>query len=306
MTLPRLTTRAPAKINLDLAILGRRSDGYHELDSLVMFAGVGDAMSLDPSRPLGLSITGPFAAGLAADDGNLVLKAAANLLAQRPALRTGHFTLMKRLPVASGIGGGSADAAAALRLLSRLNNLSPDDALLMSAAMATGADVPVCLHSRACIMSGIGERLEPSLTLPRLFAVLVNPGVHVSTAAVFAELGLAKGEARRGDPHRERFQRTATELMSALHAGPGNDLEAPARSLVPEIGTLLDWLGTRHGAESARMSALNSFMRKSRSLFASAEPALYSIPAYTSSVFSRKITTFSFSGSRIGLPTPSK
>ncbi|WP_324133227.1 4-(cytidine 5'-diphospho)-2-C-methyl-D-erythritol kinase [Bosea sp. (in: a-proteobacteria)] len=189
-----LTIRARAKINLTLRVLGRRADGYHELESLVAFAGTGDALSLEPGPQLSLTIDGPRGQGLPVDDSNLILRATRALEAETGPLRTGAFHLVKRLPVASGIGGGSADAAAALRLLARLNGLSPDDPALLRAAAATGADVPVCLASRARIMAGIGERLGPPLTLPPLFALLVNPGVPVETAPVFRALGLQPGQ----------------------------------------------------------------------------------------------------------------
>jgi 4-diphosphocytidyl-2-C-methyl-D-erythritol kinase len=195
-----LTTRARAKINLTLRVLGRRADGYHELESLVAFAGTGDALSLDPGPQLTLTIDGPRGQGLPVDDSNLILRATRALEAETGPLRTGAFHLVKRLPVASGIGGGSADAAAALRLLARLNGLSPDDPALPRAAAATGADVPVCLASRARIMAGIGERLGPPLALPPLFALLVNPGVPVETAPVFKALGLQPGQPHLSPP----------------------------------------------------------------------------------------------------------
>ncbi|OYW68483.1 MAG: 4-(cytidine 5'-diphospho)-2-C-methyl-D-erythritol kinase [Bosea sp. 12-68-7] len=191
---PRLTTRARAKINLTLRVLGRRTDGYHELESLVAFAGTGDALSLEPGPQLTLTIDGPRGQGLPVDDSNLILRATRALEAETGPLRSGAFHLVKRLPVASGVGGGSADAAAALRLLARLNGLAPDDPALLRAAAKTGADVPVCLASRARIMAGIGERLGPPLTLPPLFALLVNPGVPVETAPVFRALGLQPGQ----------------------------------------------------------------------------------------------------------------
>jgi 4-diphosphocytidyl-2-C-methyl-D-erythritol kinase len=259
-----LTTLAPAKVNLNLIVHGRRADGYHELSSLVMFAGVGDALSLDPARTTGLTLRGPFAAGLEADEGNLVLRAAARLLRHVPGLRTGHFTLTKRLPLASGIGGGSADAAAALRLLARLNGLPEDHPALAAAARETGADVPVCLGSRACMMRGIGEVLGEALALPRLFALLVNPGVSVATAQVFEALQLRPGEALRPMPHdsaepavgswREDGADDAHALIAALGSGHGNDLEAPARRIAPEIGAVLQALAAEDGCRLARMS----------------------------------------------------
>ncbi len=256
MSLP-LATRAPAKINLSLRILGRRADGYHELDSLVAFAGVGDALSLTPGDAEGLAISGPFSAGLAPTPDNLVLKAERAMREQIPALRSGRFHLVKRLPVASGIGGGSADAAAALRLLARLNGLPLSHPTLSAAAARVGADVPVCLEARARIMQGIGERLGPPLRLPRLFALLVNPGIAVETAAVFRTLGLQPGEslgpAAGIVPSRLPPLATAAELRVAL-AASGNDLEDPACRLVPAIAEVLERLAALPGCRLARMS----------------------------------------------------
>jgi 4-diphosphocytidyl-2-C-methyl-D-erythritol kinase len=216
---PPLATRARAKVNLTLRVLGRRADGYHELESLVAFAGAGDALSLEPGPELSLTIGGPRGDGLAVDDTNLILRAARALAAElagtRAQLRTGRFHLVKRLPVASGIGGGSADAAAALRLLARLNDLAVDDPALLRAAASVGADVPVCLASRARIMAGIGERLGPPLTLPPLFALLVNPGVPVETAAVFKALGLQPGQAHLSPPSAPNLSPHPEEAASA-------------------------------------------------------------------------------------------
>jgi 4-diphosphocytidyl-2-C-methyl-D-erythritol kinase len=156
-----LTTRCRAKINLTLRVLGRRPDGYHELDSLVAFAGVGDTLTLAPGPELALTLAGPFGAGLASEPDNLVLKAARVLADEAGPLRSGRFHLVKRLPLASGIGGGSADAAGALRLLARLNGIAADDSALLRAAAKAGADVPVCLDSRARTMAGLGEVLGP-------------------------------------------------------------------------------------------------------------------------------------------------
>src|SRR4051794_31128949 len=153
---PPLATRAPAKINLTLHVLGRRADGYHQLESLVAFAGIGDDLQLVPASRLSLQVAGPTAALAGSDADNLVLKAA-HLLAERvTGLRTGAFHLTKRLPVAAGIGGGSSDAAAALRLLARLNDLPLSHPALQDAARLTGADVPVCLEPKARMMRGIG------------------------------------------------------------------------------------------------------------------------------------------------------
>ena len=150
-----LRDRAPAKINLTLHITGRRADGYHLLDSLVVFSGRGDRLGLEPDAPLGLVMDGPTAVKAGPDVDNLVLRAARHLAVRVPGLRLGAFHLTKRLPVAAGIGGGSSDAAAALRLLARLNGLALDDPRLLEAAQATGADVPVCVAGRARTMAGM-------------------------------------------------------------------------------------------------------------------------------------------------------
>jgi len=253
----RLATRAPAKVNLSLRVLGRRADGYHELDSLVAFAGVGDELSLSPGEPAAVQISGPFAAGLSTGPDNLVLKAERVLRKEIAGLRSGHFHLVKRLPVASGIGGGSADAAAALRLLARLNGLPLAHPALLAAAGRIGADVPVCLEARARIMRGIGERLGPALRLPRLFALLVNPGVAVETAPVFRALGLQAGQGHAGAAEafkaEEAALATSASLIAAL-AATGNDLQAPARTVAPIIGEVLSALSALPGCRLARMS----------------------------------------------------
>lgn len=246
-----LATRAPAKINLTLHVLGRRADGYHDLESLVAFAGTGDDLRLEPGPGLSLSMTGSTApmAGEGAD--NLVLKAA-RLLAERvKGLRLGTFHLTKRLPVAAGIGGGSSDAAAALRLLARLNGLPLSHPALREAARLTGADVPVCLEPRARMMRGAGEALSAALRLPRLFAVLVNPGVPVETPAVFKALGLAPGQSLGGAAHPE--VPAAGPLLETLK-GARNDLEAPACRLQPLIGEALALVSQMPGCRLARMS----------------------------------------------------
>src|SRR6476646_7172746 len=182
-----------AKINLTLRVVGRRVDGYHDLESVVAFADCADRLSLTPGSELNLTTTGPLARDCGETSDNLVLKAA-RLLGERVAdLKLGDFTLDKVLPVAAGIGGGSADAAAALRLLARANGLAIDDPRLIEVAQLTGADVPVCLASRACVMTGVGETLLP-LSLPTMPCVLVNPRVPVTTRDVFEALGLRNGE----------------------------------------------------------------------------------------------------------------
>src|SRR6266513_1666078 len=195
--MPALIEEGRAKVNLTLRVVGRRVDGYHDLESVVAFADCADRLTLTPGSRLDLKTTGPLAQACGETADNLVFKAA-QLLGQRvPDLRSGKFILEKVLPVAAGIGGGSADAAAALRLLARANGLAADDARLIEAAKMTGADVPVCLVSRACVMTGIGETLLP-LVLPKMPCVMVNPRVPVATKEVFKALGLRHGELRVG------------------------------------------------------------------------------------------------------------
>jgi 4-diphosphocytidyl-2-C-methyl-D-erythritol kinase len=241
--------KAPAKINLTLHVLGRRADGYHDIESLVAFAGVGDALTFTPGGDLALTVGGPTAAAAGDVADNLVLTAAHALAERVAGLRLGRFTLSKRLPVAAGLGGGSVDAAAALRLLARANGLAPDDPRLMQAARATGADVPVCLDPRARLMRGIGDILSDPLDLPRLFALLVNPGVAVATADVFA--ALAAPPAGQSGP--AALPEGGAALLAEI-AGGRNDLEAPAIELEPAIADALAVLRKLPGCRLARMS----------------------------------------------------
>jgi 4-diphosphocytidyl-2-C-methyl-D-erythritol kinase len=248
-----LSTRAPAKINLTLHILGRRPDGYHELESLVAFAGTGDDLSLEPGPALSLEVSGPTALHAGAGADNLVLKAARLLAEHVDGLKVGAFHLTKRLPVAAGIGGGSSDAAAALRLLARLNDLSLSDPALREAARLTGADVPVCLEPKARMMRGIGERLEPCLTLPPLFAVLVNPRVPVETVAVFRALGLQPGQDLPGAGHPSIEANASGSLIEVLRAAR-NDLQQAALAVDPIIGDVVGLVGKVSGCRFVRMS----------------------------------------------------
>ncbi len=250
-----LTTQAPAKINLTLHVLGRReSDGYHMLESLVAFADIADTLTLIPGRPLRLEVTGPTAGPAGPTDDNLVLRAARHLTIALPRLATGAFHLEKRLPVAAGIGGGSSDAAAALRLLAELNELPLNHPALYAAARATGADVPVCLAPSARMMRGAGEELGPRLGLAPLPAVLINPGVPVSTAPVFKALGLQVGQALPGAAHPEIASGLDTDGVLAAILPARNDLEPPALSLAPVIGDALAALRAQPGCRLARMS----------------------------------------------------
>lgn len=248
-----LRSRAPAKINLTLRVTGRRADGFHDLASLVAFAGAGDLLTLEGDRPLALTVAGPTAGAAGPDDDNLVLRAARAFRAEVPGARLGAFRLEKRLPVAAGMGGGSSDAAAALRLLAALNGLAPDDPRLMAAARATGSDVPVCLAPKARMMAGVGDRLSPALALPPLPAVLVNCGVAVPTAGVFRALGLAPGAALAGPDHPQALPAARGALIDVLRAIP-NDLEPPAIGLAPEIARAMGLLSGAPEALFVRMS----------------------------------------------------
>src|SRR6202166_1725813 len=185
--MPAMIEEGRAKVNLTLRVVGRRVDGYHDLESVVAFADCADRLTLTPGPTLALKTTGPLAQDCGEATDNLVLKAAELLGERVPDLKLGEFTLDKVLPVAAGIGGGSADAAAALRLLARANGLAIDDKRLIEAAPLTRGDVPVCLASRACDMTGVGETLLP-LSLPTMPCVLGNPRVAVATHDVFGAL----------------------------------------------------------------------------------------------------------------------
>jgi 4-diphosphocytidyl-2-C-methyl-D-erythritol kinase len=257
--MPALTDEARAKVNLTLRVNGRRGDGYHDLESVVAFCDCADRLTLTPGPELILTMTGPLAGACGETSDNLVLKAA-QLLGERVAgLKVGSFALEKILPVAAGIGGGSADAAAALRLLARLNDLGPDDERLREVALATGADVPVCLASRACDMTGVGETLM-WLSPPKMPCVLVNPCVPVATKDVFKALGLRHGEllvgatdvVMQGSSWPEEGG-SLEEWVEALASG-SNDLEAPATKIQPVIGVVISALNATNGAWLARMS----------------------------------------------------
>ena len=252
---------APAKINLTLRIRGRRADGYHELESLVVFADVGDELTFTPGNGFGLSVEGETAAEAGDIDGNLVLKAARALQARHDLLRSGHFHLTKNLPVAAGLGGGSSDAAAALRLLATANHLSATAASLVASARATGADVPVCLDPSPRIMRGIGDLLSGPLNLPQLHGVLVNPRVAVPTARVFAARAddsvMREAPPPARDPASHLVESTPAPTMAALIAAvsqSANDLEAPAIALFPAVGEVLDAIRASDRCLLTRMS----------------------------------------------------
>jgi len=254
-----LSDEGRAKVNLTLRVNGRRADGFHDLESVVAFADCADRLTLTPGSELGLQMSGPLAQACGETSDNLVLKAA-RLLAERvPDMKSGSFTLDKVLPVAAGIGGGSADAAAALRLLAQLNNLALDDERVIEVAELTGADVPVCVNSRACVMTGVGETLQP-LALPKMPCVMVNPGVPVATRDVFDALGLRNGELLVGatdvllqDRSWPETDASIAEWIEAF-VEVGNDLEAPAARIQPVITEVLSALGESAGVKLVRMS----------------------------------------------------
>jgi 4-diphosphocytidyl-2-C-methyl-D-erythritol kinase len=235
-----------AKVNLFLHVLGRRPDGYHLLDSLAVFPSVGDVLAADPAPALSLHLTGPFGAMLATEPDNLVLRAAHALARAVGVPAAARLTLDKRLPVASGIGGGSADAAAALRLLARLWGVEVD---LSAIAAGLGADVPVCVASQPARMRGVGEDLAPAPRLPAAGIVLVNPGGAVATALVF--------RARQGDygaPAALPPSWPDAAAMARDLAGLRNDLQPAALALHPPIGAALAALAADPACLLARMS----------------------------------------------------
>jgi 4-diphosphocytidyl-2-C-methyl-D-erythritol kinase len=236
-----VTDFAPAKVNLTLHVTGQRADGYHLLDSLVVFAGLGDSVTVAAAPALSLAITGPMGAMLPVTDDNLVLRAARAMAA------TAQITLHKVLPVSSGIGGGSADAAACLRALARLTGQAlpgPDQVL------ALGADVPVCLAGTPARMTGIGEALGPVPPLPAAWLVLANPGVAVSTPAIFR--ALARRDNAPMPASLPRLKTTAD--LAAFVAMQRNDLESPAIALQPVIAQVKTALTAQPGCMLARMS----------------------------------------------------
>jgi len=248
---PVAVEAAPAKVNLYLHVVGRRADGYHLLDSLAVFAGPGDRISARPADALTLEIDGPFAPALAATpaDDNLVLRAARALRRAGGGRAGAAIRLTKTLPVAAGIGGGSADAAAALRALVRLWDLRPAPEDLARLALTLGADVPVCLSSRAAFMGGIGDALAPAPALPAGHLLLVNPDVAVATKAVFAaRVEPFSAPARFAEPPAD------AAALAALLAARRNDLEVPARRIAPEAATPGATLAGEPGCLLARMS----------------------------------------------------
>lgn len=247
--------KAPAKINLYLHVTGKRADGYHLLDSLVVFATQGDEacdiLTLTPSSDFSLTFSGPYGTALSAEDvgNNLVTRVLEKAAAALHTTCPFHIHLEKRLPLASGIGGGSADAAAALRAAARLWDVPFDHPALLMAAASVGADIPACLFSTPLFFGGIGDEIARVASLPSLAMVLVNPGIPLPTAPVF--------KARQGDftslPRLQPMPQAGHDLVHALR-GYRNDLEAPARSLCAAIDDVLASLHAAEGCLLARLS----------------------------------------------------
>lgn len=241
---------APAKINLSLRVCGRRPDGYHELESLVVFATVGDRLTLHPGEEFALTVTGPFAAALASD--NLVATAVRCAQAADPRLVVGAFHLEKKLPVAAGLGGGSSDAAAALRTLRHANPGRAKTLDWPALAAALGADVPVCLAARPALMRGIGDRLHVVARMPEAAIVLVNPRLPLGAGEVFRALGAEPLRAPAVSSTPPDFAGLG-DLISYLQS-TGNDLEVPAKILCPEIVRVEAVLAAQPAARLVRMS----------------------------------------------------
>jgi len=273
-----LTTFAPAKVNLYLHLIGRRPDGYHLLDSLIAFADIGDRVTAEPAKSLSLEITGPEATGLAnLGQNNLVLRAARLLADHTGTARGAALRLEKNLPVAAGIGGGSSDAAAVLRLLAALWQLSIGEEALRGLGARLGADLPACLYGRAAWLGGVGDRVEPAPNLPEAGILLANPRKELPTAAVFAARRGPFGDAGR----LAAMPGNAIGLAQAL-VPRRNDLTGAAIGLVPEIDAVLARLARLPGALIARMSGSGatcfalfsdrSAAKEARMALASAEP----------------------------------
>lgn len=237
---------APAKVNLTLHITGQRPDGYHLIDSLVAFADVGDLLHLSPADTGAITVTGPEAAGVPGDVSNLALQAVG-------LIGTAQVTLDKRLPAASGVGGGSADAAAAFRAMLVLGGQDPEGRAafdLGRSLLELGADVPMCLASQMARVQGIGEQIAPQPGFPPLPALLVNPRVPLATAAVF------KGLGRKDNPPMPQVLPgfATVQGFAAWLAKQRNDLQPPAMAVAPVIGDVLAMLSARAGCLLARMS----------------------------------------------------
>ena len=247
-----LRLAAPAKLNLYLHVVGRRPDGYHLLDSLAAFATVGDELTFWPAPDLALTIDGPFGSSLAVDDDNLVVKAARALATHAGRKPAAAIRLTKRLPVASGIGGGSADAAATLQGLNRLWTLGLPDTTLAKIGLALGADVPVCLAGVASFFGGIGDEIAAAGFLPNTHVVLVNPGMPLATASVFR--ARAQAAAAYSTPARWTDAVPDAATLAGLLAKRSNDLSRAAIGLLPVIADVLAALEQQRPCLLARLS----------------------------------------------------
>jgi 4-diphosphocytidyl-2-C-methyl-D-erythritol kinase len=244
-----ISIKAPAKINLYLHVTGRRSDGFHVLDSLIAFADVSDELAVNDGGKLSLEINGPFAGSLPTTNNNLVTKATI-LLAECMGIKPNvSINLTKNLPVSSGIGGGSIDAAATLQVLCKFWNYSPPKELLFQIAEKLGADVPACLFGRASFVSGIGNELTPAPTLPECWLVLVNPGIPVSTRQIFIN---HSGNFSQSAPFEQPLN-NLSELV-ALLVNRSNDLTNAAIIEAPIIRNILSTFGQYPGTLLARLS----------------------------------------------------
>lgn len=240
---------APAKINLALHVTGRRPDGYHTIESLAVFTRFGDRLHLEPATVDTFSITGPFGPGLPDDESNLVLRARDALrLACAPGLPPVSIRLEKNLPIASGVGGGSSDAAAVLKALNQMWNCGLGEQELAEIARPLGADVPMCLSAQPLIATGIGDVVEPISGFPPLALVLVNPGVAVSTPQVFEKLERRDNDSLPPPPSRIDFH-SLRNWLETTH----NHLEPTARGIQPAIGDVLKALD-KAGSGFSRMS----------------------------------------------------
>jgi len=241
-----------AKLNLTLEVLGRRADGFHEIRSLVAFVRLGDEIALEPGEGLELEIEGPFAEAL--DGDNLITKAARLASARVPGLTLGRFRLRKLLPVAAGLGGGSADAAAALRLIARAHAGSLKETMLAGLAREIGSDVSVCLASRPALIAGRGEHVVPVGRFPSCGALLANPRLPLATEAVYAALGVGSvAPSKNRDSETPDFAGELAPLL-AYTVPRSNELETPATRLLPEIRDVLAALRALDGVRLARMS----------------------------------------------------
>lgn len=241
---------AHAKVNLTLTVLGRREDGYHELESLVTFADVHDVVTLEPGEDAQVAVAGPFAGDIAGE--NLLLRALSLAREAQPRLNLGSITLEKNLPVAAGLGGGSADAAALLRAIKQINHEYASSVPWLDIATRLGADVPVCLVGDPALMGGIGEKIAPVLNLPQVDAVIVNPRLPLSTADVFRALDASPAGRHERSPEQPAPEQI-DDLITYMRAR-GNDLEAPAMRLMPAIGDVMSALRWQPGCHLAAMS----------------------------------------------------